>query len=63
MTREDRRMYWRLGVALFYSFLGLWLVGALFLLWNPPNEMDKQCLGKPYVEAKRCMYEFITRHK
>ncbi len=58
MTRDERRMYWRLGLALFYAFLVLWLVGTLYLLWFPATPLDKACLGKPLAELRQCMRDF-----
>ncbi len=57
-ANKERRGFVRLVEVCIYSFLGLLVVGYLFLWFYPPTERDKRCLRVPMAQMKQCMWEF-----
>ena len=55
---KEREALRRMYVVAFYTFLGLWLLGAVYLELWPPTARDKACLGKPLLEMRHCMWAF-----
>jgi hypothetical protein len=54
---QNRRTVWLLVIAFIGAIATLWAMGTIVLLFNPPSEIDKKCLGKPLAEVGRCMYD------
>lgn len=54
MTREDRRITFRLVAAMLFAVGVLWASGEIVLRLNPPTDLDKRCLNKPIAELAVC---------
>jgi hypothetical protein len=57
-VRRPPNVTYRMAMLVCFSVFVMYVVAKIILLFNPPTDLDRACLAKPFAEVNKCAHDY-----